>query len=241
MKQYIIVGVVVVSAFVFSFFFVMDYDDAGHSQLLQATATPTNHLEKKLDELANTIGQQLRNYSDLIEQTRNEQSRVNDVIASLEARIYAAETLQSQQSNQTDDSSGIVQELAQEANNDEQESSDSNKINERAMGRWMDDILSSGYLDDAATFIAADQVERGVVNTPGMQLLDMLCTEKFCRASFAREDGELPDIGSLLGSPPFVNEGFTVNNPDGTVTVYFTDTGISLSELQNEASQEQMN
>jgi hypothetical protein len=74
-----------------------------------------------------------------------------------------------------------------------------------------------------------------------MQLLDMLCSQKFCRASFAREDGEVPDIGNLLGTPPFVNEGFTINNPDGTATVYFTETGTSLSDLQNEVSQEQMN
>jgi hypothetical protein len=63
----------------------------------------------------------------------------------------------------------------------------------------------------------------------------MQCGESFCRATFAHENGEQPDIQGLFGEPPFVNEGFTIHEPDGRVTLYFTRPGESLEKLRSEA------
>jgi hypothetical protein len=39
----------------------------------------------------------------------------------------------------------------------------------------------------------------------------------------------------LIGASPFIESGFTLNEPDGGVRVYFTQPGQSLGELRSEA------
>ena len=52
-----------------------------------------------------------------------------------------------------------------------------------------------------------------------------------------RETGEHPDIDGLFGGPPFEGESFTLQDPDGRVTLYFTLSGGSLEEFRSEARQ----
>ena len=67
-------------------------------------------------------------------------------------------------------------------------------------------------------------------NRPDIKLEDMQCRDDFCRATFADKNGEQPPIHELFGKPPFLNEGFTVEESDGRVSVYFTRPGVSLKD-----------
>jgi hypothetical protein len=237
MKKYILAGAVVASAMTFAYVLTVDRNKTAYSKPSPAVVASNSEVEQKIDELAQTVSKQMQSYRDMIEQTRLEQSRLNNVIAGLEEKMQSPMANPLEQNEQPDESTVGELESVRESDAEELAGSESARINEREMGRWMDDVLSSGYLDDVATTLAAEQVESSVVNLSGVHLAEMLCSQRFCRASFAREDGKAPDIESLLGTPPFVNEGFTVKEPDGTLRVYFTDSGVSLGELQDEALQ----
>jgi hypothetical protein len=62
----------------------------------------------------------------------------------------------------------------------------------------------------------------------------MQCDEKFCRAIFTKTNGKEPDIQALYGEPPFLTEGFTLNDADGRISLYFTQPGVTLAELRGE-------
>ena len=70
---------------------------------------------------------------------------------------------------------------------------------------------------------------------PGLNLADLQCGDRFCRASFVSDNGKPPNIAQLIGASPFIESGFTLNEPDGGVRVYFTQPGQSLGELRSEA------
>ena len=70
-----------------------------------------------------------------------------------------------------------------------------------------------------------------LAEVPGLNLADMQCGGRFCRASFVSENGKPPNITEFFGASPFIDSGFTINEPDGSVRVYFTQPGQSLSEL----------
>lgn len=83
-----------------------------------------------------------------------------------------------------------------------------------------------------------EQMETSLAEVPGINLADMQCGESFCRASFVPENGKPPNISQLIGASPFIDSGFTINEPDGRVRVYFTQPGQSLSELRSEAQEQ---
>lgn len=89
--------------------------------------------------------------------------------------------------------------------------------------------------------MTAQATEQAVISTgktPGINLEDMQCDQRFCRAAFTNTNGRVPDVQPLLGEPPFVTEGFTIIEPDGRVVLYFTQPGVSLAALRNEAQGE---
>jgi hypothetical protein len=55
--------------------------------------------------------------------------------------------------------------------------------------------------DRASTKVAADQAAKSLAKVPGVTLEDMQCGKGFCRATFAHESGERPDIRELIGDP----------------------------------------
>ena len=82
-----------------------------------------------------------------------------------------------------------------------------------------------------------EQMETSLAEVPGLNLADMQCGERFCRASFVSDNGKPPNISELIGASPFIDSGFTITEPDGSVRVYFTQPGQSLSELRREAQE----
>ncbi len=72
---------------------------------------------------------------------------------------------------------------------------------------------------------------------PGINLADMQCGERFCRATLILETGKRLNISEMIGASQFIGSGFTINEPNGSVKVYFTQPGQSLSELRSEAQE----
>jgi hypothetical protein len=95
--------------------------------------------------------------------------------------------------------------------------------------------LRVGSLDGRRTALAREKVEANLANVPGVILEDMQCGEGFCRANFSHESGERPDIRKLVGVPPFEGAGFTVEDADGSIWLYATESGMSLRDFQSDA------
>jgi hypothetical protein len=112
-------------------------------------------------------------------------------------------------------------------------------LSEAELGHWMAGALRTGDWDRERTDQARDQVEQNLARIAGVQLEVLDCGKRFCRATFARDDGERPIVRELFGLPPFTHEGFTVDEPDGRIAIYFTGPGESLAELRREAADRQ--
>ncbi|MGH9894931.1 MAG: hypothetical protein ACREA0_23705, partial [bacterium] len=108
-------------------------------------------------------------------------------------------------------------------------------LSEGDFGHWMDEALDAGYFDRDATTLAMDQVETSLAKVPGINLADMQCSDRFCRAILISENGKPLDIAQLMGASPFIGSGTTIHEPDGSVRFYFTQPGQSLSKLRSEA------
>ena len=101
----------------------------------------------------------------------------------------------------------------------------------------MDKVLDTGDFDRDTTKSTMDQMATSLTEVPGLNLTDMQCGERFCRAGFVADNGKPPNISQLIGASPFIESGFTITEPDGRVRVYFTQPGESLSELRSEAQE----
>src|SRR5581483_1915952 len=155
---------------------------------------------------------------------------MNDKIAKLEARLRDMETtasdhVQAQTVTRPDDS---------EANKGS-EKAKPKKLSEGDFGHWLDQALDTGDFDRDATKSITEQMATSLAEVPGINLTDLRCGERFCRASFVSDNGKPPKITQLIGASPFIDSGFTINEPDGRVKVYFTQPGESLSDLRSEA------
>jgi hypothetical protein len=157
-------------------------------------------------------------------------TRMHEKLADLEARLRyleatASEQAQDQPASRPDEP---------EANNGTEEVK-AKKLSEDDFGHWLDDALDTGDFDREATRLTMEEMATSLAEVPGINLADLQCGARFCRASFVSDNGKPPNIAQLLGASPFIDSGFTINEPDGGVRVYFTQPGQSLSELRSEA------
>ncbi len=166
-------------------------------------------------------------------QEQRQLALMNEKITSLEAKLRNMEALaskhaQDQTASEPDES---------EANKDIDKTK-AKRLLEDDFGQWLDTALVTGEFDRDATRSTVEQMGASLAQVPGITLTDMQCGERFCRASFASDNGDRPDISQLMGASPFIDSGFTLNEPDGRVRVYFTQQGQSLSELRSEAQEQ---
>lgn len=157
---------------------------------------------------------------------------MNDKIASLEARLRDMEAIASKHAQ--DQIAAIPSEPEPSKGS---EKARPKKLSEGDLGHWMDQALDTGDFDRDATKSITDQMATSLAAVPGTNLTDMRCGERFCRASFVSDNGKTPNIVQLLGASPFIESGFTINESDGRVKVYFTQPGESLSDLRSEAQE----
>jgi hypothetical protein len=157
---------------------------------------------------------------------------MNDKIADLEARLRDMEAAASEQAKDPT----ISRPDEPEANNGA-EKAKAKKLSEDDFGHWLDDALVTGDFNRDTTKLTMEEIETSLAEMPGLNLADMQCGARFCRASFVSENGKPPNISQLIGASSFIDSGFTINEPDGRVKVYFTQPGQSLSELRSEAQE----
>jgi hypothetical protein len=157
-------------------------------------------------------------------------TRLNEKLADLEARLRDMEAaVREQAKGQT------VSGPDEPAANEGTAKAEAKKFSEADFGQWLDDALDTGDFDREATRLTREEMETSLAAEPGLTLADLQCGERFCRASFVSDNGEPPNIAQLFGASPFIDSGFTIHEPDGSVRVYFTQLGQSFSELRSEA------
>jgi hypothetical protein len=159
-------------------------------------------------------------------------TRMNEKIAALEARLRSMEATNREQTQDQSVSSPDEPEA-----NADTEKAKAKKLSTDDFAHWMDEALDTGDFDRGATRSTIEQMETSLAEVPGINLADMQCGSRFCRASFVPENGEQPNISQLIGASPFIGSGFTISESDGRVRVYFTPPGQSLSELRSEAQE----
>jgi hypothetical protein len=159
-------------------------------------------------------------------------ARMNEKIAAFEARLRSMEATVSEQ-----DHDHIVASPDEPEANEGSEKTKAKKLSANDFGHWLDETLDTGDFDREATRSTLEQMETSLAEVPGVNLADLQCGQRFCRASFDPENGEQPDIAQLIGASAFIESGFTIDEPDGRVKVYFTQPGQSLSELRSEAQE----
>jgi hypothetical protein len=101
----------------------------------------------------------------------------------------------------------------------------------------MDAALDAGYVDHNATESVREEAATSLAAVPGINLADLQCSERFCRATFIPDIGERLDISELIGASPCIDSGTIFHEPDGSVRVYFVQPGQSFSELRSEAQE----
>jgi hypothetical protein len=99
----------------------------------------------------------------------------------------------------------------------------------------MDEALRSEDWDKNATNLTTADIEKNLALSPEIKLDELDCNRRVCRAAFSQENGERPAASTLFGLMPFTHEGFTIEEPDGRVKVYFTRSGQTLNGLRGEA------
>jgi hypothetical protein len=157
-------------------------------------------------------------------------TRMHEKIADLEARLRSLEATTSEQATDPTGSRSDEPDADQDA-----EKAKAKKFAEADFGQWLDDALVTGDFDREATRLTLEQMETSLAEVSGINLADLQCGERFCRASVVSDNGEPPNIAQLIGASPFIESGFTLNEPEGGVRVYFTQPGQSLGELRREA------
>lgn len=192
-------------------------------------------IEAKLNRLTSMLEKVHASHADQVRETNLDRIRLTDRLAQLDERLNSLEALDSI-ARAPAVSSPQVEQVSSPADTD-RDLKGLARISENDLGEWIDESLGVGYWDEQATAIATEQVATALVKVPGVELQGMQCMEGVCRARFAQQGGTTPAIGELFGEPPFVNEGFTVEEADGSVSLYFTGAGVSLDQLRSEAIQ----
>lgn len=107
------------------------------------------------------------------------------------------------------------------------------RASEEDFGQRMEESLAFDDDTSEATETARNQTEKILAESiPHVNLENMSCTDGYCRAIFSQMNGKPPNLRELYGKPPYLNEAFTLNQEDGSVALYFTEPGVSLSELR---------
>jgi len=159
-------------------------------------------------------------------------TRLNEKLADLEARLRSIEATTNER---VKDQTALNPD--EPSANEGSEKAKAKKLSESDLGHWMDAILDTGDFDRDATKLTLAQMGTSLAEVPGVNLADMQCGARFCRASFVADNGKSPNVSQLIGASPFIESGFTIKEPDGRVRVYFTQPGESLSDLRSEAQE----
>ncbi len=189
----------------------------------QYVSTGQNDALQQLEKLAILIEQfQMANH-DHFQQLQSSFLRTENRLKELEERL---------QSIENSDTYPVTEERVEE---NLSSSSRPQRLSDSEVGQWMDNSLTESQRNPDLTLQLIPEVEQNLKQLPGVSLDDMQCSDRFCRAAFSHATGQQPAVEKLFGQPPFMNEGFTIIQPDGRVLLYFNQPGESIDELRDEA------
>lgn len=233
-------AIVTVTVFVSSLLVLIFLQDDGvltqhHSVFAPGLERTDTATLDSLDKLTNELHRyQMMNQAQ-IQQTQVEQARTKETLAALTDRLGSMEATLNTSRKHTIESNNFEERSA----NDEVEENDENnsrgKFSEADLGNWIDNTLLVDSIDATLTAQATEQAATSLGKMPEINLENMQCNDRLCRATFTNSNGKKTDIQHIFGEPPFLTEGFTVNEADGRVSLYFTQPGVSMSELREEA------
>jgi hypothetical protein len=230
MRTIVILPVMAITTAVLTYNFVREDTAAEQPQAVTSQTGATSAVGVRLDELASALRHYQQTNQEQLQQANLQQTRLITMLADLDTRLRSVETRAGEQATHA-----VVSDSVEQATDTAVPNSGAGKVESEAdLGHWMDEKLRVGNFDRDSTALAIAQVDKSIAKLPGVNLEDMQCSERLCRATFAHEKGEPPVIEALFGQPPFVTEGFAINEADGRVSVYFTRPGTSLNELRNE-------
>lgn len=229
MRTITIWTVLAISIAVLAYKFVREDSVASRTE-----ASAGREVQDRLDRLASALERYHRANHEQLQHAGLEQARLNKILADVDTRLRSVETAAGKQTTKA-----LVSDRLGEATDTVEPNSgtrkpESVKVTETDLAHWMDETLRVGDVDRDLTKLAIEQAAKSLPKLPGTYLEDMQCGERFCRATFGNEKGEQPAIQSLFGEPPFANEGFTINEANGRVSLYFTRPGESLEEFRSE-------
>jgi hypothetical protein len=220
----LIISAIAIASTATAYYFWRDNDSAKQAK----EAKPSIGLTSTLAVQDTPIRDGRRDQPANLEQPRL--TLLQEQIAALEARLRNMETAVSEQS-QRQAIAGPVKPVS----NNRAKKAKAKNLSEADFAQWMDEALDAGDFDRDATQAVMDQAETSLATVPGINLADMQCSNRFCRATLIPETGKQLTISQLIGASPFMGAGTTIQEPDGRVRVYFVQPGQSLRALQSEA------
>ncbi len=192
-------------------------------------------VQKKLDKLASVLQSYQEINQEQVSQAQQEQTQLKDMLVALDARLGSLESEITEQTISTTESNSDEQDPDTILSSNDTENPQARKISEADLGHWIDETFDAGHLDWDLTAQASEQATSSLEKLPGVTLENMQCGDRFCRATLANENGKKTDVGELIGEPPFVTDGFTINEPDGRTLIYFAGNDITLEDLRSDA------
>jgi hypothetical protein len=211
----------------FTYFLVHTGDEPSRSSA--DSQTSSQRLENQIKEMADSLHEYYQSHQRELQQAQQERTRLNYIFTDLNARLQDLETLFSE----SIDNEYFENEDTEE--NDDVSKRKLHRISEIDLAHWINETLHENIVDNESTHILTEQAITTLTELPDVNLDEMRCTGDFCRATLAGLDGRPEETGSLFGKPPFINDGFILNKPDGSILLYFTRPGISLDELRSKA------
>ncbi|MBS1211627.1 MAG: hypothetical protein H6R26_243 [Proteobacteria bacterium] len=200
-------------------------DDASPESPTNAKPSISSTSAAQLQEASIREGRDQLNDGD-----RSQLKHLNERIAELEAKLRYMETSVSNQANDA-----AVSAANKAVPKKRAEKTKSKPFSEADFSHWMDEALSAGYGNRDTTKLIMEKMEKTLATVPDIELTDMQCGDRFCRATVTAENGKQPDISQLMGASTDIGSATTIVEPNGSVKVYFTQPGQSLDELRSEA------
>lgn len=109
---------------------------------------------------------------------------------------------------------------------------------ESDFAQWMEDSLASDARDQGVTDAVNAEAVVTLAQVPEVQMAELECSPRFCRAMLVGEEGNEPPVKKLFKLPPFATSGFSMPDEEGKVALYFTRPGEELDVLRKEAFSE---
>ena len=164
------------------------------------------------------------------QQLADQQAQISKTLETLQVDVTRVQKDLAKQDERIAD---IAQQDLASASQGPAQADSGNEITEKHMRQYIDETVEHFNTSPAKTEQAMQSTQEVLADLPGVALDDMKCTDQFCRAQFQSADGSRPDLSQLWGQGPFVNQGFTVEQEDGSVLVYFTDANTSLEDIRS--------